>query len=460
MNSQTIAGENPEGLLQLVFPDLVQLSVDQMEPGEDTQGETGGRGKAGTPDVKESAASSLIIKTIQTGQLQTTRGYSSHASEGVQACIPVRSGSAIIAVLHVVFLNASASGLPLLELQILAALIASAARAAPEADPGAGAGFAPRRDEKEAAPDPDSMQDAGKAADLSLTGAAPADTSGGPAGGSPAAIQRRLQELESLWKIGQAISAETEQFRLYRLIHEQIVQIIGDFSSFTIVLYDEATQMFSVPYNSENGTLFEIAPFPLGQGLSSIVIRNKRPLLLAESSAEKARVLGAKFAGEPAKSWLGVPLISGDNIFGLIIAQDIYQEYRFGEEDLRLLSLIATQVSIVVRNTRLIQQAKRQAEIQRQGFEITDKIRRSLDIQSILKTTADELAQTLKARSAHIKIAPRLMGRAAASQGPDLPGSAALPADGGPANGTVPPGENSDRPTNAGEKRLTSDGEP
>ena len=52
-----------------------------------------------------------------------------------------------------------------------------------------------------------------------------------------ATIHRRLAEFETLWKISQAISVETELLPLYRLIHDQLTQIMGELCSFAIVLY-------------------------------------------------------------------------------------------------------------------------------------------------------------------------------------------------------------------------------
>ena len=221
---------------------------------------------------------------------------------------------------------------------------------------------------------------------------------------SAATVQRRLAEFESLWKISQAISAETDLLPLYRLIHEQLTNIIGDMSSFAIVLYNQASEQLHIPYMISDGRFVTVPAFPLGQGLSSIVIRSGQPLLLAYSSAEKARELGAIFVGEPAKSWLGVPLIMGSETFGVIIVQDIHREGRFNEDDQRLLSLVAAQVAVVVRNARLIEETRRQASNQRQILEITDKIRRSVDTQAILKTTADELAAALNAQQADIQL--------------------------------------------------------
>lgn len=220
-----------------------------------------------------------------------------------------------------------------------------------------------------------------------------------------AATSRRLAELETLWTISQAVSVETDLAELFQVIHLQAQQVMGDIASFAIVLYDATSQMLRIPYMVSSGNRQVIPPFPLGEGLSSIVIRSGQPLLIAKDSGERARQLGAKIVGGTfAKSWLGVPLNMSGQTIGLIIVQDTQNEGRFNEEDQRLLSLIASQVAVVVRNARLIEDARRQAEGERLLNTITAKIRRAVDIPNILQTTASELGLALQVGKAHMEI--------------------------------------------------------
>jgi GAF domain-containing protein len=154
----------------------------------------------------------------------------------------------------------------------------------------------------------------------------------------------------------------------------------------------------------EDGQALDIAPFPTGEGLTSIVIRTRRPLLLVEDTVRQAEALGARTIGVPAKSWLGVPMLFGGQVIGVIIVQDIHQEHRFDQEDERLLSTLATQVAVVVRNASLLEKSSRQARQERLINEINAKIRQSVDIQSILNTTATELGQALGASRLHIQV--------------------------------------------------------
>jgi GAF domain-containing protein len=217
-------------------------------------------------------------------------------------------------------------------------------------------------------------------------------------------IRKRLSEVQTLWNISQAISVENDLQALYKVIHNQAEKVMGKLSSFAVLLYDDQSGMIQVPYIIEEGKKLEIPPFPMGEGLTSIVMRTGMPLLIVEDMEKNIRELGAKTVGALAKSWLGVPLKYGGETFGVIIAQDIFRENRFSEEDQRLLSTIASQVALVIRNVRLLEISKSQARLERILNQITGKIRRAMDIETILQTTADELAYALNARKARIKI--------------------------------------------------------
>ncbi len=217
-------------------------------------------------------------------------------------------------------------------------------------------------------------------------------------------IRKRLAEVQILWNISQTISVENNLQDLYQVIHNQVEKVMGKISSFAVLLYEEHSGLIQVPYIIEEGKNLEINPFPLGEGLTSIVMRTGKPLLITENMEKSIQELGAKTVGAIAKSWLGVPLKYGGETFGIIIAQDIFRENRFSEEDQRLLSTIASQVALVIRNVRLLESSKTQARMERILNQISGKIRRALDMESILQTTVDELAYALNANKASIKI--------------------------------------------------------
>lgn len=229
-------------------------------------------------------------------------------------------------------------------------------------------------------------------------------------------IQRKLAEMATLWQFTKAVSIETNFNSLLRLLHLQIEHVMGALNSFAVGLFEVETNTIHIPYMVEGGKQLSVPPFPLGEGLSSAVIHSQQPLLFstAEEVQAQSALLGAKQIGDPAKSWLGVPMLYAGEVLGLIIVQDTQRDGRFDNEDAQLLSTLASQVAVVVHNVRLLESSRRQAQQERLVNEISDRIRHAADMQTILKTTADELGRALGARRAKIRI-----GRMAES--PDTP---------------------------------------
>lgn len=218
-------------------------------------------------------------------------------------------------------------------------------------------------------------------------------------------MQKRLRELQTLDAVSQAISAATDLNRLFRILHQQLNQAMGTVD-FYVALYDANTQTIHVPYMTEAGELVNAPSFPLGEGLTSILIRTQKPLMLAKDSDDQVKAMSVEEIGSAAHSWLGVPLMLGDQPVGALVVQDPQKEVRFNQDDQRLLTTLAGQVAVSIRNASLLENSLHQAERERQLFEITSKIRRSTDIQSVLQTTVKELSTALGARRATIAVTP------------------------------------------------------
>jgi len=216
-------------------------------------------------------------------------------------------------------------------------------------------------------------------------------------------MEKRLNELQMINEVSQTISIQTDLDVLYEAIHRATTQIMGEVS-FLIALYDPAGDRIQIPYMVEESRRMSVDPFPLGEGLTSILIKTSRPLMLVEDTENRARALGAKVLGAPAKSWLGVPLLVGGEVIGAIVVQDIEHEHRFTEDDLRLLTTFASQVAIAIRNARLLESSQRVAEHEHLLSEISSKVRASPDISMVLRTAILELSKAVHASNGLIRL--------------------------------------------------------
>ncbi len=219
-----------------------------------------------------------------------------------------------------------------------------------------------------------------------------------------ATAERCLQEFQVMTRLSQRIGSTTSPQDFYRSLHEEIRNLFGEVGMI-IALYDPLKRQIEVPYAHEQGEeeLLHIDPFPLGEGLLSRVLVSRRALLIERNTAEHSRKLGAKTVGKPAKSWLGVPLITGDQLIGALVLQDAEHENRFTQEDLDFVTAIATSVALLLNKIRLIAQTETVYQRERLLFEINQRAQMA-DINEMLQTTLQGLQRTLRARRGVIRL--------------------------------------------------------
>lgn len=194
---------------------------------------------------------------------------------------------------------------------------------------------------------------------------------------------RHFRETEALVSVNALIASASNIQSFYLDLLSKIKQIIGDYN-LLVALYDEKSNSISIPFSYEHGQVLSIDPFPLGEGLTSILIRTRQPLMIVEDTERRVAELGAKVAGKPAKSWMGAPMLIQNNPIGALIIQDIEREQAFNEDDLKFFNTLAGQVAGVIHNASLLDESQRRALQLETAAEIARDISGSLDLDELL----------------------------------------------------------------------------
>ena len=200
--------------------------------------------------------------------------------------------------------------------------------------------------------------------------------------------ERQAAEIKALNTLASNTTNMDDLRAFYKLIHDQIRQVIGPYG-FVIALYDQRTNSISIPYLYEDNAFSSIDSFPLGEGLTSILIRTREPLMLVEDTEKRAIAMGAKITGKPALSWLGVPLLARGEAIGAIIIQDLERENSFNNNDMRFMLSVANQVSGAIHNVVLINESKKSALQFETAAEIARDISSSLDLDELLEKAVE-----------------------------------------------------------------------
>jgi two-component sensor histidine kinase/putative methionine-R-sulfoxide reductase with GAF domain len=192
--------------------------------------------------------------------------------------------------------------------------------------------------------------------------------------------QRRVTELDSLNKISQAVATELELDALLTLIGDQLRVIFG-VQDVYIALYDREAQMITLPYFVNDNERVSVDPIRFGEGITSQIIRTREPLVLNQNTHEVLTKMGARVFGNPARSYLGVPIIVGDDVTGVMSIQSIHREGVFDDSNLRLMQTVAATVGAAIQNAQLYG-AMQQEVIVRQRAE--EEIKLSLREKEVL----------------------------------------------------------------------------
>lgn len=139
-----------------------------------------------------------------------------------------------------------------------------------------------------------------------------------------AATQRQVAELSALNRIGTVLNTTDTLTNRVRQVGFELVRTFK-VSSVYISLYDAATNLIETPYYIEDGEEGTIPTRPHGRGLVSHIINTRQHLLINDHMLERFTELGGLWIGSSdptTKSYLGTPLIAGDQILGVIALND------------------------------------------------------------------------------------------------------------------------------------------
>jgi GAF domain-containing protein len=211
--------------------------------------------------------------------------------------------------------------------------------------------------------------------------------------------RQRNAELSVVNEIGQALAAQLDLDGIVGVVGDRISGIF-EAGTMYIALYDATTNLISFPWEVEDGRPSATEPFRLGPGLTSIVIRERRPLRIG--TGDEMAALGAiDVGGLPTESWLGVPILAGETVVGVIALEDV-RPRAFDDADQRLLSTIGTSMGVALENARLFDETKRLlAETDQRAAELAvvneigTALARQLEFGAIIDAVGDRVAQIL-----------------------------------------------------------------
>jgi len=189
-------------------------------------------------------------------------------------------------------------------------------------------------------------------------------------------LERRVQELDSLQIVGQALSASLRLDQILSAIYDQVNKLMPA-DNFYVALYYPNENEVVFPIAIEDGQPVEWRSRRAGSGLTEYILHSCEPLLITTNVLSKLELMGIEHIGTPAESWLGVPMMTGKDPLGVIVVQSHTSTELYDNSHKDILVTIAAQAAIAIQNARL--------------YEQTDEAlsRRVQELNSVLRTSAE-----------------------------------------------------------------------
>ena len=234
-----------------------------------------------------------------------------------------------------------------------------------------------------------------------------------------AETQQRTSELETINRVGTALTRQLDAGAIIRLVGEKAQDIFGA-DAVNVLLYDAATGMIQDAYSYDRGDTTTGEPFPIGKGLTSSVIRARKPLLLGTDEEQIAYGTlpwyGGALRKEPTQSYMGVPVVVGERVIGVVSVQS-YRPHAYGEAGVQLLSTLTSSMGVALENARLFAETNRLLEESRQRageLSTVNRIGRALasqlDLDTLIHLVGEQIREAFHANFCYVALLDQQAG--------------------------------------------------
>jgi PAS domain S-box-containing protein len=182
--------------------------------------------------------------------------------------------------------------------------------------------------------------------------------------------QRRADRLGVVNRVAAAVGASLKLNEQLETIYREVNSIF-QIDAFLVALYNEDAEELDYRILIDEGVREPLTKRPLGSGLASRVVAEKRSLLFEDLEERRDQFSQGELwgTGKLPRSWLGVPMLIGDRITGVISLQ-CYRPRVYGEEERLLLSTIADQVALAVERARLYEEVHQELGERKRAEEV------------------------------------------------------------------------------------------
>jgi len=209
-----------------------------------------------------------------------------------------------------------------------------------------------------------------------------------------------ISTLTTLNRIGQTVNSALGLEQVLEEVLDQALTLFGAESGSLMLKNEDADEMRILVARGLSKEIVAAARVKVGEGISGMVAREGQPKLLRRGVRERDTKLKR---GAVMQCAMCVPLKVRDEVIGVLNVKGGESD-DYSEQDLAVLSVMASHAANAIANAQLYDRAKRRATEMSALFSIGTAINSELERNQVLQTVLDHATELLNARKGSIML--------------------------------------------------------
>ncbi|MEW6277220.1 MAG: GAF domain-containing protein [Candidatus Eremiobacterota bacterium] len=213
---------------------------------------------------------------------------------------------------------------------------------------------------------------------------------------------RSLSTLAALYEVGTAISSTLQLEEVLRKVLDHAISLLEAENGSLMLLDEVRSELKMLVAQGLDEQIVTTTRVNLGEGISGWVAQEGRPRLLKKGIRED----DSKSDRHPSEieSAMCVPLIVKDRCIGVLNLSGRRGGGDFSEQDLKVLTILASHAASAIDNAQLYEQVKRQVSELKALHDVSRALNSSLDLERVLPQVLEHATQVLEARAASVML--------------------------------------------------------
>lgn len=207
-------------------------------------------------------------------------------------------------------------------------------------------------------------------------------------------LQQQYDELDTLYQVGQALSATIELDSLLILIMDAIIKLTGAKRGAIMLRNNDDELDWTIARNLDKETLNQDS-FRVSRTVIERVSRQGEPVLTNDAREDPRFVASDSVVRHNLKSIMCVPLKVRGSIIGVAYVDNRLRIGAFTSKHLNTLQSFASQAAVAIENAQLFQQVSRALEELQSTLEAQGRLMKTIHRRNVQLETGNEVSQRI-----------------------------------------------------------------